>query len=103
MVSVNEAGEALVRLGARLRAARIERNEPMAVFAERIGVSVPTLRAMERGSATVQIGFWMKAFWALDRIDEVGALFAERDSLIERAKRARSPVRRRASRKPRAA
>src|SRR6266545_4721427 len=78
MVSVNEAGEALVRLGARLRAARIERDEPMAVFAERIGVSVPTLRAMERGSATVQIGFWMKAFWALDRIGELA--FGEADA-----------------------
>jgi transcriptional regulator with XRE-family HTH domain len=103
MVSVEHVRHALAALGARLRAARLGRNEPMAVFAERIGVSVPTLRDMERGSATVQIGFWLNALWALDRIDEVSALLAERESLIDRAKRARSPARRRASRAPRRA
>jgi transcriptional regulator with XRE-family HTH domain len=103
MISVEDVRHALAALGARLRAARLGRNEPMAVFAERIGVSVPTLRDMERGSATVQIGFWLHALWALDRIDEVSALLAEQESLIERAKRARSPARRRASRVPRSA
>lgn len=102
MVSVSETGQALASLGARLRAARLERDEPMAVFAERIGVSVPTLREMERGSATVQIGFWLNALWALDRLDEAGALLADRESLIERARRARGPARRRASRRLRA-
>jgi len=103
MISVDYVNQALVALGARLRAARLERNEPMAVFAERIGVSVPTLRDMERGSATVQIGSWLNALWALDRIGEVSALLAEHESLIERAKRVRSPARRRASRVPRPA
>jgi hypothetical protein len=74
----------------------------MALFAERIGVSVPTLRQMERGSPTVQIGFWLNAFWALGRLDELKPLLAERESLIERARRAREqPARRRASRRTR--
>jgi len=103
MVFITETGRALASLGARLRAARLERDEPMALFAERIGVSVPTLRGMERGSPTVQIGFWLTALWALDRLDEMGALLPERESLIERAKRARHPARRRASRRPPAA
>ncbi len=103
VVPVTDATQALASLGTRLRAARLERDEPMAVFAERIGVSVPTLREMERGSATVQVGSWLNALWALDRLDEVGALLAERESLIERAKRARRPSRRRASRRLRAA
>ena len=76
-------------MGSRLRSARLARNEPMSVFAERIGVSVPTLREMERGSSTVQIGFWLNAFWALGRLDELSPLIAERESLIERARRAR--------------
>jgi transcriptional regulator with XRE-family HTH domain len=97
---IDSIESALALLGSRLRNARLARNEPMALFAERIGVSVPTLREMERGSQTVQIGFWLKAFWALGRLDEIAPLLAERESLIERARRARKhPTRQRASRR----
>jgi transcriptional regulator with XRE-family HTH domain len=97
MVYIDESARALVALGGRLRAARLARNEAMGTFAERIGVSVPTLREMERGAATVQIGSWLNALWALGRLEELSALLVETESLIERAKRARSPTRRRAS------
>lgn len=101
MVSVEDVRRTLVALGARLRAARLERNESMALFAERIGVSVPTLREMERGSPKVQVGSWLNAFWALDRLDEVDSLLAQRESLIERARRSRDRERRRVSRRSR--
>jgi transcriptional regulator with XRE-family HTH domain len=102
--SIEEINAALAQLGSRLRIARLARNEPMALFAERIGVSAPTLREMERGSSRVQIGFWFTAFWALGRLDELVSLLAERESLIERARRAREhPQRQRASRRPRSA
>ncbi|MEO6080490.1 MAG: XRE family transcriptional regulator [Steroidobacteraceae bacterium] len=104
MSYIEETRIALELLGSRLRLARLARNEPMALFAERIGVSVPTLRDMERGSPTVQIGFWLMAFWALGRLDEMTPLLAERESLIERARREREhPARRRASRRTRSA
>ncbi len=103
MVFVIDAGSSLAALGTRLRAARLERNEPMTLFAGRIGVSVPTLRDMERGAATVQVGSWLNALWALGRLDEVDQLLAARESLIERARRARRPARRRASRLARTA
>lgn len=104
MAYIEETGTVLRMLGTRLRGARLARNEPMALFAERIGVSVPTLRDMERGSPKVQIGFWMNAFWVLGRLDEIVALLAERESLIERARRARErPARQRASRRARPA
>jgi transcriptional regulator with XRE-family HTH domain len=102
MESIEEVGATLAQLGSRLRSARLARNEPMALFAERIGVSAPTLREMERGSPKVQIGFWFNALWALGRLDEIAPLLAERESLIERARRAREqPQRQRASRRSR--
>ena len=88
MLSIIEAAHHLRELGERLRAARVARNEPMAVFAERIGVSAPTLRAMERGAPTVQIGAWASALWALDRLDDLGAVLATRESLLDRARAA---------------
>src|SRR5690606_23683367 len=67
-----------------LRAARLERDDTVAVFAERLGVSERTVRAMERGLPTVQIGTWIEALWVLDRLDEMRDLLAPRESLIER-------------------
>jgi transcriptional regulator with XRE-family HTH domain len=66
-----------------LRTARLARGDAQAIFAQRIGVSVPTLRAMERGSSTVAVGYWAQALWALGRLDELGALLRENRSLIE--------------------
>ena len=86
MVSIEYSLSTLLALGSRLRSARIDRNESMDVFAQRIGVSRPTLRDMELGAPTVQIGHWMNALWALDRLDEVSGLLAERGSLLDRAK-----------------
>jgi len=97
MVNIVESINALSELGGRLRAARIERNESMGIFAERIGVSRPTLREMERGAPTVQMGYWMNAFWALGRLDEVATLLSTRASLIDRAKAVAKATRRRAT------
>lgn len=68
----------------------------MAMFAERIGVSVPTLRAMERGVPTVQIGAWALALWALDRLDDLGAVLAARAGLLDRARAGAKRARQRA-------
>ena len=50
-MEIERVSEILSELGRRLRAARIERNDTMDVFAQRLGVSVGTVRAMERGSS----------------------------------------------------
>jgi transcriptional regulator with XRE-family HTH domain len=96
VISIFESHASLRDLGGRLRTARIARNESMAVFAARIGVSVPTLRAMERGAPTVQIGAWANALWALDRLEDLAALLAARESLLDLARARQAPVRRRA-------
>jgi transcriptional regulator with XRE-family HTH domain len=98
MDSINETGDAIAQLGTRLRTARLARNEPMAVFARRIGVSVPTLRHMESGLTTVQIGYWANALWTLGRLDDVRTLLAPQGDLISRARIAQAPQRRRARR-----
>jgi transcriptional regulator with XRE-family HTH domain len=86
MLSIIETQDHLAELGRRLRVVRVERNETMATFAERIGVSVPTLRAMERGAPSVRIGAWASALWALDRLDDLGAVLAAREGLLDRAR-----------------
>lgn len=87
MVQFLETTRLLQLLGERLRRARIERNDSMKVFAARIGASEGTLRDMERGARTVQIGTWLNALSALDRLDDVNAVLEPRESLIERARR----------------
>lgn len=68
----------------------------MRLFAERIGVSVPTLRAMERGAPTVQVGAWVAALWALDRLGDLAGVLAKREDLLDRARASAKRPRRRA-------
>jgi len=100
MVSIKESDEALVALGVRLRQARLGRDETMQLFAQRIGVSVPTLRAMEQGASSVQIGHWVRALWALDRLPDLAAVLAQSASPLDRARQYEAPRRHRASRRP---
>ena len=99
MVSITATSDALASLGRRLREARIARDEPMRVSAERIGVSVPTLRAMEQGADTVAIKHWANALWALDRLHEFSSVLAPPLSLLDRARLEQQPRRQRASRR----
>lgn len=75
----------LTRIGARLRAERLARNEPQARFAARLGISIPTLRRLEQGDASAQIGHWLAALEVLGRLPEAEALLAPRYSLFDTA------------------
>lgn len=101
MEAITRQTALLAQLGKRLRSARLERGDRMEVFAARIGASESTLRAMEKGSAKVQVGFWLEAFWILDRLDEIEALLAPRASILDEARAARTRPRQRAPRRPR--
>jgi transcriptional regulator with XRE-family HTH domain len=89
----------LQSLGLRLRDERLRRNETQAVFAARIGVSVPTLRKMESGDPTVLIGHWATAMDILDRSEDLDALLAAPEDLFAKYEQTKAPVRRRASRR----
>jgi transcriptional regulator with XRE-family HTH domain len=100
MLDLKEQQHHLSELGTRLKALRLARNDTMAVFAQRLGVSAGTLRAMEHGVATVQIGAWAKALWVLDRLDDLNGVLARKESLLEQARVPRTRLRQRASRRP---
>ncbi len=99
MLDISSQRQYLSELGIRLKTLRLTRNDTMAVFAQRIGVSAGTLRAMEHGTATVQIGAWVKALWVLDRLDDLNGVLAQKASLLEQARAPRTRIRQRASRR----
>lgn len=101
MKQVTETRKALTALGGRLRRARLERNDSMAVFAQRIGVSEQTVRAMERGLPSVQIGTWLEALWVLNELEPFDRVLEKRESLLDLARREeeRARQRQRASRR----
>ena len=99
-MEIERVGEVLSELGRRLRAARIERNDTMDVFAQRLGVSVGTVRAMERGAPTVQVGAWLNALWILNQLDTITRVLEPKESLLERARAQEKRRRQRASRRP---
>jgi transcriptional regulator with XRE-family HTH domain len=101
MLDVKQQNWYLAKLGARLTKLRLARNDTMSVFAQRIGVSEGTLRAMQQGAATVQIGAWVKVLWVLDRLDDLTGVLAQKDSILDRARAPRVAGRQRASRRAR--
>jgi hypothetical protein len=98
MKQIDEAATALKELGRRLREARLERNDSMAIFAERLGVSERTVRALEQGRPTVQVGIWLNALWALDALEALDRVLAPQESLLDRARNMHKARRQRASR-----
>jgi transcriptional regulator with XRE-family HTH domain len=89
----------LVKLGSRLRAERLRRNEPQRVFAARVGISIPTLRKMEAGDPTILVGYWAAALEILDRVEELDRLLGEPEDLFEKYDRIHAPTRLRASKR----
>ena len=99
MRQIDEAATALKELGRRVRNARLERNDSMAIFAQRLGVSERTVRALEQGRPTVQVGVWINALWALDALDSLHRVLAPQESLLDRARSVDKLHRQRASRR----
>ena len=62
------AAAALRRLGRNLAVARVRRNEPQRVWAERLGISIPTLIRLERGDPRVAMGVYATALWMVGRV-----------------------------------
>ena len=83
MIVDTQVLEHLSALGWRLRHARIARNDSQARFAARIGVSIPTLRKIEQGDPSVQVGHWVNALWALDRLADLDGMLVRKASLFD--------------------
>jgi transcriptional regulator with XRE-family HTH domain len=90
----------LRELGARLEIARKRRREPRRLWAERMGVSEPTLARLEKGDPSVAMGTYAMALWLMggghalstlaDPAQDVGAL--ENDIRAAEARSKRRPV-----------
>jgi len=62
-----QAAKALAELGERLALARLRRKQSQRAWAQRLGVSVPTLASMERGEPGVSMGVYATALWVMGR------------------------------------
>lgn len=69
-----EAVTSLLRLGENLALARVRRKEPQRQWAQRLGVSVPTVIRMERGDPSVSAGIYAAALWLMGRVQALGEI-----------------------------
>ena len=83
MITIKEVSVTLTELGVRIRDLRIARGESQELFASRIGVSRPTIKAIEKGEPTVQVGHWMAACWALNRLGDMRESFKGATALLD--------------------
>lgn len=63
-------------LGENLSIARKRRREPLKAWAQRIGVSEPTLMRLEKGDPSVSMGVYATALWLMGRSQALGELAA---------------------------
>jgi transcriptional regulator with XRE-family HTH domain len=92
----------LRELGENLSIARKRRRESRKAWAQRMGVSEPTLARMEKGDPSVSMGVYATALWLMGRAQALAALAApehDRGALEDavraaqtRAVRTRRPV-----------
>ncbi|MBI5591256.1 MAG: helix-turn-helix domain-containing protein [Deltaproteobacteria bacterium] len=98
MISI-DVKEKLFRLGLRLRDCRLVRNEPQERFAARLGISIPTLRKMENGDPSVNIGLWAETLWLLERMEDLDGILKKDVSLFDQMEAQSKPKRQRASKR----
>ena len=67
---------AIEKLGADLAVARLRRKESLRSWAQRLGVTVPTLQRLEAGDPSVGIGIVATALWLIQRDGELRSLAA---------------------------
>ena len=84
----------LAELGSAVRVSRVARNESQSSLAKRLGIAERTLRALEKGDATVSVGVFISALWAVGLGQQLSAPVTE-----QAARAAASGARKRARRK----
>jgi transcriptional regulator with XRE-family HTH domain len=62
---------ALLELGQAIRVARIRRRQSAQDFASRLGVTLPTLRKLERGDPGVAVATFVSALWLVGLLDRL--------------------------------
>lgn len=75
----SKAKEALKTLGSNIRIARKRRQWTIADLAEKMGVSSPTVMALEKGEPTVSLAVLVSALWTLGLEKELTMLSQPND------------------------
>lgn len=94
-ISMSFEGEAALRqLGARLRTARLRRNESESMLAERLGVTRSTINRLESGDSGVAIALVVEALLVYGFADQLFSLAdPDADGVGKRLDALRLPVR----------
>ncbi len=80
--SLPAAGVAALRkLGADLATARKRRRQSLRDWAQRMGVSVPTLMRMEKGDSAVGMGVYVTALWLINRHQALAAVAEPKEDM----------------------
>jgi transcriptional regulator with XRE-family HTH domain len=77
----SSAHEALKNLGSEIRFARKRRSWTIAELASKMGVSAPTVIALEKGQPTVSMGIVFSALWILGLEKDLSLLSHPRDQI----------------------
>ena len=77
MISVLGDKEAMIKLGARLRAERLHRNLSQEHLAAIVGVTLPTYRKIEAGNGTIEFRHVARALGAIGYAEALGELIPE--------------------------
>ena len=89
----------LEKLGENLAIARIRRKESQRVWAQRLGISVPTLIRLEKGDPGVGIGILATALWMIGRAQALPELAEPENDHGALELDVRAAIERRAARK----
>ena len=91
--------EILKTMGEQIKLARLRRNLPVELVAERAGISRASLWNVEKGSPSVAIGIYAAVLHALNNMDKDLLLVAKDDVMGRRMQDLKLPIRKRAPRK----
>lgn len=69
-----QTSNAIEAMGAHLAVARIRRKQSLQTWAQRVGVSVPTLMRLEAGDPGVSMGLYATALWMIGRDGELARI-----------------------------
>ena len=81
MLIPEQVRRSLANLGESLAIARVRRKQSQRDWANRIGVSIPTLIKMERGDPSVGMSVYATALWIMGKSSELGSLAAPESDL----------------------
>lgn len=98
-VLLPETQQILTQMGEQIKLARLRRKLSVALVAERADISRATLWSIEKGSASVSIGYYAAVLHALNNLDKDLLLVAKDDELGRTIQDLNLPNRKRAPKK----